>query len=107
MKRSELKNIVKEIVLSEEGYLDTSKIKIGTKTTSANATTTLTDVDPETGKLTWDVDYNVRPEELYRRLSDLVDFLKKAPADSELGKIREVVRSLKNKTHRLITQHKV
>ena len=107
MKRSELKNIVKEIIISEAGYIDTSNIKIGQKTSSNSATTTLTDIDPETGKLTWDVDYNVRPEELYRRLSDLVDFLKKAPADSELGKMREAIRTLKNKTHRLITQHKV
>jgi hypothetical protein len=106
MKRSELKNLVKEIILSEDSYIDTSKLKIGQKTSSDTVTTTLTDIDPETGKLSWDVKYDVNPEELYRRLSDLVDFLRKAPGNSELGKIRDEVKSIKNRTRRLITQHK-
>jgi hypothetical protein len=87
-------------------YVDLSTAKIGQKVSGDIATTTLTDIDPETGRLTWDVDYNVRPEELYKRLNDLVDFLKRAPGNSELGKIRDDIRSIKNKTHRLITQNK-
>ena len=104
MKRSELKNIIKELV--ENSYIDTSKLKIGQKTSSDATTTTLTDIDPETGRLTWDVKYDINPEELYKRLSDLVDFLRKAPGNSELGKIRDEVKSIKNRTRRLITQHK-
>ena len=88
-------------------YVDLSTAKVGEKNVGSIATTTLTDIDPETGRLTWDVDYNVRPEELYRRLDDLVNFLKKAPGNSELGKIRDEIRSVKNKIRRLITQHKV
>lgn len=87
-------------------YVDLSKVKIGQQQKGNIATTTLTDIDPVTGQLTWDVKYDVRPEELYKRLDDLVDFLKKAPGNSELGKIRDNIRSLKNKTHRLITQNK-
>lgn len=88
-------------------YVDLSNTKVGEKNVGKIATTTLTDIDPETGRLTWDVDYNVRPEELYKRLDDLVDFLKRAPGNSELGKIRDDIRTIKNKTHRLITQNKV
>ena len=87
-------------------YVDLSTAKIGQKNVGNIATTTLTDIDPETGRLSWDVDYNVRPEELYKRLDDLVDFLKRAPGNSELGKIRDDIRTIKNKTHRLMTQNK-
>jgi predicted HAD superfamily phosphohydrolase len=87
-------------------YVDLSTAKIGQKRSGEVATTTLTDIDPETGRLTWDVKYNVRPEELYKKLDELVNFLKRAPGNSELGKIRDEIRSIKNKTRRLITQNK-
>lgn len=102
MKRSELKNIVKEI-LSEESYIDLSKAKIGSvRKEPSGITTKLTDIDPETGKLTWDVKYEVDPEILYGKLDDLVKYLSKAEKGSELAQYRDIIKNLKNKTSRLM-----
>jgi hypothetical protein len=60
--------------------------------------TKLTGVDPETGKMSWDVSYDVEPEVLYNKLSDLVDFMKDVPKGSELGKIAKALKLLKNQT---------
>lgn len=68
--------------------------------------TTVSDFNPESGRLTWDVEYEVDPQILYNKLDELIDFMKKAPEGTELGKIRNVIKTLKNKTHRLITQSK-
>jgi hypothetical protein len=96
MKKSDLKKLV------EDAYIDLSKLKKGQVTKEPGVTTTLTDIDPETGKLSWDVSYEVDAEELYKKLSDLVDFMKSAKPGSELGKIRDVLKQLKNKTNRLV-----
>lgn len=96
MKRSDLKKMV------EDAYIDLSKVKKGQVTKEPGITTTLSDIDPETGRLSWDVKYEVDPQILYSKLADLVDFMKKAEPGSELGKIRDIIKQLKNKTHRLI-----
>ena len=58
MKRSEIRKIV------EDAYVDLSKVKVGdTKTDpETGVTSTLSAVDPDTGKLTWDVSYEVDPK---------------------------------------------
>jgi hypothetical protein len=96
MKRSDLKNMVKE------AYIDLTKVKKGQVSREPGITTTLTDIDPETGKLSWDVKYEVDPQILYNKLSDLVDFMETADSGSEIGKIRDVIKTLKNKASRLM-----
>jgi hypothetical protein len=96
MKRSELRKIV------EDAYVDLSKVKVGDVQKTPGVTTKVSDINPETGKLTWDVKYEVDPEELYKKLSDIVDFMKTAEPGSEISKIQDVLKQLKNKAHRLI-----
>jgi hypothetical protein len=96
MKRSEIKKIV------EDAYIDLSKVKKGQVTKQPGVTTKVTDIDPETGRLTWDVKYEVDPEELYKKLTDIVDFMKSSEPGSEIDKIKDVLKQLKNKAHRLI-----
>jgi hypothetical protein len=100
MKRSELKNMVKEAI--SDLNIDISKAKVGSTQKIDGVTTTLTNINPETGKLTWDVKYEVEPEQLYNKLDDLVDFLKEVPKDSEMGKIKDIIKQLRNKTSRLM-----
>jgi hypothetical protein len=96
MKRSELRKIV------EDAYVDLSKVKVGDIQKTPGVTTRVSDINPETGKLSWDVTYEVNPEQVYKKLADLSDFLKDAPKDSEMGKIGDIVKKLKNQAHRLI-----
>lgn len=94
MKRSELKNIVKELVEAEVG-----QTKIDPET---GIKTTLTRIDPETGRHEWDVKYDVDPKFLYSKLEDLVDYLDKAEKGSELAQFRDILKNLKNRTARII-----
>jgi hypothetical protein len=68
--------------------------------------TTLTNIDPETGKYSWDVKYEVDPKFLYNKLDELVIYLKKAEQGSELAKFRDILKNLKNRTARVINQKK-
>ena len=68
--------------------------------------TTLTNIDPETGKYSWDVKYEVDPKFLYNKLDELVIYLKKAEKGSELAKFRDIIKNLKNRTARVINQKK-
>jgi hypothetical protein len=94
MKKSDLKNIVKEIAEEEIGKTVTDP--------TTGVKTTLTKIDPETGRHEWDVKYDVDPKFLYNKLDDLVDYLDKAPKDSELAQFRDILRNLKNRTARII-----
>ena len=102
MKRSELKNIVKEIV--EDSYVDLSKVKIGDTKIDPDTgiKSVLTAIDSETGKLTWDISYEVDPQQVYEKLSELVEYMSREKSNTELGKIKEILKNLKNKTSRLI-----
>jgi hypothetical protein len=64
--------------------------------------TTLSDIDPETGKYSWDVDYSVDPKFVYNKLNQLIGYMDKVDDKSDLGKIKEILKNLKNKTHRMI-----
>jgi hypothetical protein len=98
MKRSELKKIV------EDAYIDLSKVKIGdTKIDPVTGVkSVLTAIDPETGKLTWDISYEVDPQQVYEKLSELVEYMSREKSNTELGKIKEILKNLKNKTSRLV-----
>jgi hypothetical protein len=69
--------------------------------------TKLTSLDPETGKVSWDVSYEVKPKELYKRLDDLVKFLDRAKDNPEYLAIRDSVKKLRAKTYRLMGQGKL
>ena len=94
MKRSELKNIVKELVEAEVGKTDIDP-QTGVKTT-------LTKIDPETGRHEWDVKYDVDPRFLYNKLEDLVNYLDRAEKGSDLAQFRDILKNLKNRTARII-----
>ena len=98
MKRSELKNIIKEIADEEIGKTTTNP-ETGIKTT-------LTSIDPETGKHAWDVSYEVDPQFLYTKLDQLVSYLQKAPDGTELAQFRDILKNLKNRTARVINKSK-
>jgi len=69
--------------------------------------TKLASQDPETGKISWDVSYDVKPKELYKRVDDLVKFLERAKGNPELDGIRLSLRNLRAKISRLMTQGKL
>ena len=94
MKRSELKNIVKELVEAEIGQ---SQIDPETGIKS-----TLTNIDPETGRREWDIEYGVDPKFIYNKLDQLVSYLDRVKSGSDLDKIAQALRTLKNQTSRLI-----
>jgi hypothetical protein len=102
MKRSELKNIIKELV--EASYTDTSSAEIGkTKIDpQTGVKSTLKSIDPETGKFSWDIEYDVDPKFIYDKLDQLVDYLQKVPKGSKLAQYRDILKNLKNKTARLM-----
>lgn len=64
--------------------------------------TTLKSIDPETGKYAWDVEYEINPKYVYDKLDQLVNYMDKAEKGSELEKIKDILKNLKNKTHRMI-----
>lgn len=94
MKRSDLKNLVKEIIEAEIGQTEIDP-ETGIKST-------LKSIDPETGRHEWDVKYDVDPRFLYNKLSDLVDYLDKAEKGSDLAQFRDILKNLKNRTARII-----
>ena len=94
MKRSDLKNMVKEIVEAEIGKTETDP-QTGVKTT-------LTKIDPETGRHEWDVKYDVDPRFLYNKLEDLVNYLDRVEKGTELAQFRDILKNLKNRTARII-----
>ena len=102
MKRSDLKNMVKEAI--SDLNIDISKAKVGSTQKIDGVTTTLTNIDPETGKLSWDVKYEVDPEQLYNKFDELVNYMRKAEEGTELAKIRDIVKTLKNRTSRLMNK---
>ncbi len=69
--------------------------------------TKLASQDPETGRVSWDVSYDVKPKELYKRVDDLVKFLERAKGNPELDGIRLSLRNLRAKISRLMTQGKL
>ena len=69
--------------------------------------TKLVGQDPESGKITWDVSYEVKPQELYKRVDELIKFLYRAKGNPELDNIRLSLRNLRAKISRLMTQGKL
>lgn len=97
MKRSELRKIV------EDSYIDLTKAKVGSSSVDPETgiKSTLSAINPETGGLTWDIDYSVDPEKVYNDLDKLVKYMDGAKG-GDLGKIKDILKKLKNQAHRLI-----
>ena len=91
MKRSELKNIVKEII---------EDIEVGKVEKQPGVTTKVSDINPETGKITWDVAYELDPEILRDELDKLVKLFP-SQIEGEMGDIKNILTKLRNKATRL------
>jgi len=90
-------------ILKEAPYVDISKEKVGTVSIDpeTGVKTTLSDIDPETGKLSWDVDYGVKPEAVITKLEDLIDYLGSAEKGSELEKLKGILELLRKRIKKL------
>ena len=90
-------------ILKEEPYIDLSKEKVGTTTVDpeTGVKTTLSDINPETGKLTWDVDYGVKPEAVITKLEDIIDYLGAAEEGTELAKLKGILQLLRKRVKKL------
>ena len=62
---------------------------------------TLSAVNPETGGMTWDIEYEVDPERVYNELDRLVKYMDSVK-DGELLKVKDILKKLKNQTSRLV-----
>jgi hypothetical protein len=48
------------------------------------ATTTRTGIDPETGKISWDVSYKPDFNRIFKKLDEVIDNIKKAEIDEQI-----------------------
>lgn len=83
--------------LSEIAYADVSGISVGKQEydPSFGAKTTVSSVDKETGRVGWDVAYEVTPEKVHEKLEDLIDFIGKQQPGSEMDKVVSILKNLK------------
>jgi|LauGreDrversion4_2_1035121.scaffolds.fasta_scaffold01652_4 hypothetical protein len=92
-------------IIKEAPYVNTAEkekeIGIGKTDPESGVKSTLTNIDPETGKFSWDVEYPIDPEFIYKKLEDLVQYMDKAEKGTELGQIKDILKNLKNKTSRM------
>ena len=91
MKRSDLKNIVKEII---------EDFEVGQVEKQPGITTKVSGVNPETGKISWDVSYELDPEVLRNELDKLVKLFP-GSISGEMGEIKTILTKLRNKATRL------
>ena len=86
-------------------YVDTdqAQAQLGKTVTDPKSgiKSTLSAVNPETGGMTWDIDYEVDPERVYNELDRLVKYMDSVK-DGELLKVKDILRKLKNQTSRLV-----
>ena len=82
--------------------IDQAQAQLGKTVTDPKSgiKSTLSAVDPETGGMTWDVEYTVDPERVYDELDKLIGYMNSVK-DGELLKIKDILKKLKNQTHRL------
>ena len=86
-------------------YVDTdqAQAQLGKTVTDPKSgiKSTLSAVNPETGGMTWDIDYEVDPERVYNELDRLVKYMDSVK-DGELLKVKDILKKLKNQTSRLV-----
>lgn len=90
-------------IIKEAPYVDISKEKVGQVNIDpeTGVKTTLTDIDPETGKLSWAVDYGVKPEAVITKLEDIIDYLGAAEEGTELAKLKGILQLLRKRIKKL------
>lgn len=83
--------------LDEAAYADLSGIEVGKQDYDprSGARSTVSDIDPETGKVSWDVQYDVSAKEVHEKLDDLINFIGKTNPGSDMHKIQEILKSVK------------
>lgn len=86
-------------------YVDTdqAQAQLGKTVTDPKSgiKSTLSAVNPETGGMTWDIEYEVDPERVYNELDKLVKYMDSVK-DGELLKVKDILKKLKNQTSRLV-----
>ena len=86
-------------------YVDTdqAQAQLGKTVTDPKSgiKSTLSAVNPETGGMTWDIEYEVDPERVYNELDKLVKYMDSIK-DGELLKVKDILKKLKNQTSRLV-----
>jgi hypothetical protein len=90
-------------IVKEDSYVDLSKVNIGDTNIDPKTgiKSTLSATNPETGALTWDIDYTVDAKKVYNDLDKLVKYMD-STKDSELEKIKDILKKLKNQAYKLI-----
>lgn len=93
-----LVDILKEIHVN----LDDFKVGQTKSDHDLGITTTVSDVDPQTGRIEWDVSHEIDIKLVYKKLDELAHLLHTAKAGTELDNILRIVKTLRNKVARLI-----
>lgn len=83
--------------------IDQAQAQLGKTVTDPKSgiKSTLSAVNPETGGMTWDIEYEVDPERVYNELDKLVKYMNSVK-DGELLKVKDILKKLKNQTSRLV-----
>lgn len=74
--------------------------KIGDEYTGTGFKTKISDINPETGKVTWDIEDLDEFKELHKKLVELEEYLSDMKPDPEIEKIKVIIRSLRLKVAR-------
>lgn len=70
---------------------------------------TQSDVDPETGTITWDIDYTPNLRDLYDDIDDVTSKIQKLKSNTSIPEVEELVKlskSLRNRFSRLLKKYK-
>lgn len=62
---------------------------------------TFTGQDPETGKMSWDIENTIDLKFVYNKIDDLVHYMADAKRGSKEDEIRTILKTLRNKVARL------
>ena len=97
-----IKKIIKRIISEDLPNTNTSsKFEVGDVKSDRGVESTITDIDSETGRISWDINYLPDFEELFTNAADLVNTAKgvytKAKTDDKLRLIYDEARVLRNK----------
>ena len=97
-----IKKIIKRIISEDLPSTNTdNKFEVGDVKSDRGVESTVTDIDSETGRISWDIDYLPNFDELFDDATDLVNTAKgvytKAKSDNKLRLIYDEARVLRNK----------
>lgn len=89
--------------VDEIAYADLSGMKIGSSSVdpTSGVKTTVSGIDPETGKVSWDVDYQIDPMHIKNELEKLIDYIGKVEPGSNFEKFQTVLKQLQRQASKL------